>query len=288
LNDDGFLDIQNATTVFFNQPNGNNWFKMNLKGIESNSNGIGARVEIYGAWGKQIRDVQSGIGFRHMGTLNPHFGIGTATTIDSVIVRWPSGEVDLICNPDINSTYYLEEGSGMLPVAAFSVSANDISGGEVVEVTDASTLCPTAWSWDVQPASGWAFANGTTAMSQNPEIQFNLVGTYTVTLTALNSNGSSIEFPSEEIRVVSGVGIESFTDLEINIYPNPTSGQLNIEYSANIENARLAVVSTIGAEVMLYDSTPNSIDVNALSNGTYFLVILLPNGEKHTKLFVKK
>jgi hypothetical protein len=39
---------------------------------------------------------------------------------------------------------------------------------------------------------------------------------------------------------------------------------------------------------MNYAVVPNSIDVNALSNGTYFLVILLPNGEKHTTLFVKK
>jgi hypothetical protein len=63
---------------------------------------------------------------------------------------------------------------------------------------------------------------------------------------------------------------------------------LNIEFAGSLDNARLAVVSTIGAEVMNYAVVPNSIDVNALSNGTYFLVILLPNGEKHTTLFVKK
>ncbi len=120
LNNDGFLDVQNGTTVFYNVPNDNNWIKMNLKGIESNSNGIAARVEIHGAWGKQIRDVQSGVGFRHMSSLNPHFGIGQATAIDSVIIRWPSGKVDMICNPAINTTLYIEEGSGLAPIADFS------------------------------------------------------------------------------------------------------------------------------------------------------------------------
>lgn len=288
LNNDGFLDIQNGTTVFYNQPNGNNWIKMNLKGIQSNSNGIGARVEIHGAWGKQIRDVQSGIGFRHMGTLNPHFGIGQATGIDSVIVRWPSGQIDVICNPEINSTLYLEEGSGLVPMAEFSVSANEVTAGDIVAVTDESTICPNAWSWDVQPATGWAFVNGTDATSQNPEIQFNNYGLYTVTLTAYNQNGGSIEFPSEEIMVNSGVGIYDFTASDIKIFPNPTSGELNIEFAGSIENAQMSVVSTIGSEVMTYTNVPNSIDVNQLSNGTYFLVILLPNGEKHTTLFVKK
>lgn len=288
LNNDGFLDIQNATTIYFNQPNGNNWFKMNLKGIQSNSNGIGARVEIYGDWGKQIRDVQAGIGFRHMGTLNPHFGLGLATSIDSVIVRWPSGVVDLICNPDINSTLFLEEGTGLLPMADFSVSANDITAGETVQITDASMRCPSAWNWEVNPATGWEFVNGTSSASQNPEIQFNTYGLHIVTLTVYNANGSSIEFPSEEIMVNSGVGIEGYTEFNFNIYPNPTSGHLNIEYDDSFENARLAVVSTIGSEVISYDAVPNSIDVNSLSNGTYFLVIMLPNGEKHTKLFIKK
>jgi PKD repeat protein len=288
LNNDGFLDIQNSTTVYFNQPNGNNWVKMNLKGIESNINGIGARVEIYGEWGKQIRDVQSGIGFRHMGTLNPHFGIGTATAIDSVIVRWPSGKVDLICNPDINTTLYLEEGGGIVPIADFSASATNVTSGDVVSFTDASTLCPNEWTWDVQPATGWVFTNGSTASSVNPEIQFNNYGLYTVTLVASNQNGPSIDNPSVEIMVNSGVGLEDNAAIDLRVFPNPTSGQLNLEFSGNLEGAKLSVVSTIGAEVMKFDSVPASIDTGSLGNGTYFLTLLMPNGSTIIKLFVKQ
>lgn len=114
LNDDGFLDIQNGNTIYYSDGNDNNWIKINLQGIASNYNGIGSRVEIYGAWGKQIRDVQSGTGFRHMHTMNVHFGIGEATSIDSLHIIWPSGIVDVIYNPTINETYTQVEGTNQL------------------------------------------------------------------------------------------------------------------------------------------------------------------------------
>ncbi|TAF08547.1 MAG: T9SS C-terminal target domain-containing protein [Flavobacteriia bacterium] len=114
LNNDGFLDIQNGTTIRYAVPNGNNWIKFSLQGIQSNSNGIGARVEIYGTWGKQIRDIRSGEGFRYMSSLNAHFGIGTANSISQVIIRWPSGLVDVINNPSINQSLHIIEGSSPL------------------------------------------------------------------------------------------------------------------------------------------------------------------------------
>jgi ASPIC and UnbV/Secretion system C-terminal sorting domain/FG-GAP-like repeat len=111
LNNDGFLDIQNGNNIRYAVPNGNNWVKVTLNGIQSNSNGIGARVELYGAWGKQIRDIRSGEGFKYMSSLNAHFGIGTATAITQIIIRWPSGIVDTINNPSINSVVNVVEGA---------------------------------------------------------------------------------------------------------------------------------------------------------------------------------
>ncbi|WP_175622680.1 FG-GAP-like repeat-containing protein [Chryseobacterium schmidteae] len=111
LNNDGFLDIQNGNTIMLNAGNTNKWLKVTLQGTQSNRNGIGARVEIYGAWGKQIRDVQSGVGFRNMNTLNTHFGIGQATAITKVVVKWPSGLVDIIDNVTPNTTLHVVEGT---------------------------------------------------------------------------------------------------------------------------------------------------------------------------------
>ena len=113
LNNDGFLDVQFNNQVFYNIPNANNWIKIKLQGIQSNKNGIGARVEIYGAFGKQIREIKSGNGFSHQSTLNAHFGIGAETAITQIIVRWPSGIVDTINNPTINNATLVVEGSSL-------------------------------------------------------------------------------------------------------------------------------------------------------------------------------
>lgn len=123
LNNDGFLDIQNDEVLYINNGNDNNWMKIYLKGIQSNSNGVGARVEVYTATQgleKQIRDIRSGDGFRYMSSLNAHFGLGAAETIEKVIVRWPSGTVDTILGPAINTALMVVEGEHVLNNISFN------------------------------------------------------------------------------------------------------------------------------------------------------------------------
>lgn len=119
FNNDGFLDVVNDGNLYINSGNSNNWVKVGLVGVESNRNGIGARVEIYGDWGKQTREVRSGQGFSHMSSLNACFGIGTSTSIDKIMIHWPSGIVDEIINPEINSMNIIEEGSFALATSDF-------------------------------------------------------------------------------------------------------------------------------------------------------------------------
>lgn len=114
INNDGFLDMFYGS-IYLNSGNTNNWIKIvtigNTEGGFSNKNGIGARVEINTDAGTQIRDVRSGEGFRFMHSLNTHFGIGQATTINFVKVIWPSGVVDIVTDPSINNLLVLNEGS---------------------------------------------------------------------------------------------------------------------------------------------------------------------------------
>ena len=113
LNNDGFIDAISGTTLYTNTTNSNNWIKITTTGVASNINGIGARVEIYTASGVQIRDVRSGEGFRFMSTLNTHFGIGSDTAITNILIYWPSGTVDNIQNPTINTHHIITEGQAL-------------------------------------------------------------------------------------------------------------------------------------------------------------------------------
>ncbi len=116
LNNDGFVDSFTGSTLFINDANDNNYLTINTVGVESNRNGIGARITVTSDLGSQIREVRSGEGFRLMSTLNTHFGLGQDDEITSITVQWPSGIVDTLDNVSVNQTIVIVEGSTILNV----------------------------------------------------------------------------------------------------------------------------------------------------------------------------
>ena len=78
------------------------------------------------------------------------------------------------------------------PVANFSASTTTPVIGQTVTFTDLSTNSPTSWAWSFSPAT-ITYVGGTTSASQNPQVQFNAAGYYSVTLTATNAGGSDGE-----------------------------------------------------------------------------------------------
>ncbi|MEM6805199.1 MAG: CRTAC1 family protein, partial [Bacteroidota bacterium] len=123
LNYDGFLDVyagyayfftdpsQKPDKLFFNDANDNHFLAVSLEGDSSNRSGIGARLYLYGAWGVQTREVRSGEGYGIMNSLSQHFGLGTATEVDSLVVFWPSGVKDKLISPISDRYLRLRENS---------------------------------------------------------------------------------------------------------------------------------------------------------------------------------
>ncbi len=147
FNNDGFLDVVNGNALWTNDGNGNNWVKINTLGIFSNKNGIGARVEIHGAWGTQIREVRAGQSFSPMSSLTIHFGIGTATEIDQIVIKWPSGIETIIDNPSINTTHDIPEADCLLAESSIQVNGNvEFCQGGSVELVAPSGFSNYTWS----------------------------------------------------------------------------------------------------------------------------------------------
>ena len=92
-----------------------------------------------------------------------------------------------------------------VPVAQFSATPTTVNSGGTVSFTDLSTGSPTSWAWTIS-GSGWSYTGGTSATSQNPQVIFNTVGQYTVTLVASNSMGSDNEVKSNYITVTQQSG----------------------------------------------------------------------------------
>ena len=188
FNNDGWLDIVKGNTIHLNNAEGgNNWVKINTQGIVSNLNGIGARVEIHGEWGVQIREVRSGESFSPMSSLTTHFGIGQATEIDQIIIKWPSGIITSVDNPDINTTHLLLEAECVLDPSEIVLDGeNVICPGESVTINAPDAFDSYIWS------------NGETGSS----ITVDAPGNYSVALfdaegCASVSNSIGISFVSQ-------------------------------------------------------------------------------------------
>lgn len=92
------------------------------------------------------------------------------------------------------------------PIANFAANQTNVTPATTVQFTDLTTGVPTSWAWTVAPATGWMYAAGTSATSQNPQITFNTVGQYTITLTATNAQGSDSEIKNNYIVVAASTG----------------------------------------------------------------------------------
>ncbi|MCX6268186.1 MAG: PKD domain-containing protein, partial [Bacteroidetes bacterium] len=88
------------------------------------------------------------------------------------------------------------------PVADFSASTVYALVDQTVTFTDLSTNMPTSWAWSFSPATV-TYVGGTSATSQNPQVQFNALGQYTATLIATNAYGSDTETKTNYITVTN-------------------------------------------------------------------------------------
>lgn len=94
----------------------------------------------------------------------------------------------------------------MPPVADFVADITSVVEGGSINFTDLSTNYPTGWTWTVTPSTGVSFIGGTTMNSENPTIQFDNAGTYTVQLNAMNAYGNDDEIKNNYITVIASGG----------------------------------------------------------------------------------
>ena len=94
---------------------GHHWVSFELAGTKSNRLALNARVKIVAGGMTQTGEVLSGGSYLSQNDLRVHFGLGAATKIDDVEVRWPSGAFDHIGPLAADRYYSVLEGSGVVP-----------------------------------------------------------------------------------------------------------------------------------------------------------------------------
>jgi PKD repeat protein len=155
-------------------------------------------------------------------------------------------------------------GTTYLCKADFSADKVTVCAGNQVQFSDQSYNMVTGWSWQITPATGWSYASGSAANSENPVVTFDTPGMYSIQLTATDGTNSDVETKSGYIRVLGTPatlpyweGFEDYTSL--NNLPNWEV------YNANNNNA-FELESSFGhsgtkcAKLINFGQTPSNID----------------------------
>jgi hypothetical protein len=90
-------------------------------------------------------------------------------------------------------------------------------------------------------------------------------------------NISLVKEATASINDVSGV--------DVKVYPNPTTGLVNISTNENINS--IAVHDLLGRKVLASQTNLETVDISSLKKGIYLLQLNLEKGQLTKKLIVE-
>lgn len=121
IDGDGDLDVyaqlgghyqgDHAHNAFYENLNGggNHWLQVDLQGVKSNRGAVGAVVRVKVGEMTMMREVKGSEGFGATNPLRVHFGLGKAEQVESIEVRWPTGEVQRVEAGGVDRVVQVEE-----------------------------------------------------------------------------------------------------------------------------------------------------------------------------------
>jgi hypothetical protein len=85
----------------------------------SNRDGIGARLRLTAGGRTQVREVTSGSSYLGQSDPRVHVGLGDATVVDRLEIRWPGGRTEVMQNVPANRLVVIREGAGVIKSTPF-------------------------------------------------------------------------------------------------------------------------------------------------------------------------
>jgi len=124
LDNDGDLDLvinqlNDVATIYRNntseKSHAQHYLRIQLKGSNKNTSGIGAKVYITTVHGSQLQEQYFNRGFQSSVDPVMHFGLGKDSLIQSVKVLWPTGEVSALQNIKGDRLLVVEQKNASVP-----------------------------------------------------------------------------------------------------------------------------------------------------------------------------
>lgn len=125
LDNDGDMDmivnnINDEASIYENttrdsKNNHSNYLAVKFEGDSLNVNGLGAFVELHYAGKQQVYEQSPYRGYLSTMQIEPHFGLGSISKIDSLIVKWPNGKKQVLRNVPVNQTIKVYKKDATIP-----------------------------------------------------------------------------------------------------------------------------------------------------------------------------
>jgi PKD repeat protein len=247
-------------------------------GLDSICSGSGTTVTLSGVFGSAIWETSSnGSAFNASTYIGNSFNTGILS--QSVYLR---AIVQNSCGADTSNIIYIL----VLPTpsAAFTYTPGafqnlTFDNNTVGNFTNAS----------------WNFGDGNSSTSTAASIthSYSSIGTYAVSLTVTNEFGCSSTYTdSIEIFPVS-VSLFENENFEFSVYPNPSTGNFNIDFSIDhAQEIEISVIDINGRRIVqllnaMLPEGKQSISNNVeLASGVYFVEIKAARGRQISKLIL--
>jgi hypothetical protein len=95
--------------------NVNHWLEVLLMGTKSNRDGTGAQLKLTSEGFAQVKQAEGGTSYMSASDPRIHFGLGKRAKIESLVITWPSGQVEKLANLPIDTIIAVKEGTGIVP-----------------------------------------------------------------------------------------------------------------------------------------------------------------------------
>lgn len=184
------LQIPSYPSIFKNNsqfPN-RNWLKVKLEGTTINRNAIGSHIVIKVGGKSWVHEINSGgQGHTSQHSRVAHFGLGSATVVDSLIVKWsnPSVPDQVYVNMDINQMIKIIEGQQQHEVVHWAVNTTEVAKPSISQFS--------------------VFPN---PVSDKLHIHYELTSSDNITILIINGLGQVVkQFPSQR----QSAGLHQFT-----------------------------------------------------------------------------
>jgi len=223
--------------------NSNNWIQLKLEGDETvNLNAFGSLIYAYKGGRKFIRELSSGGTYASQHSQYLHFGLGSYSGVDSLVIKWPDNSYSKFYDLEANHRYFTKMGTSSLEI----LGCTNPSSPNFDEDATLNAGCV------IDKIQGCTDPG---AKNYNPESNF---------------NDGSCDY---SVDVITGLETKKS---DLRVYPNPFTDQLIINNSIANKKYSVYLYDMTGRTIMIKElriQGQHRIRTPSVKSGIYFLVV---------------